>query len=292
MEVVRAKVLGFCGGVKRITILAEQQLRQNAKKPRFDLMTVGDLVHNKREIDRLADLGLDSVGSVEEVREGATVLIRAHGAEKGHYDALKNRKVEIVEGICPLVRDIRNKVIAYSEQGYFVLLTGDADHSEVRGLLSFATDGKVIESVAEAREYSIPDEKQKVVLLSQSTWKRENFLQVAGILRAKRSDIVLEDTVCQATLDRQEALRELLEQVDALVVIGGKHSANTQELFYIAQESGLPAWHCADERDLPQGLGRYQRIGLSAGASSPDWLIDKIEAQILMQESAEQVEGN
>ncbi|MEM9423393.1 MAG: 4-hydroxy-3-methylbut-2-enyl diphosphate reductase [Spirochaetota bacterium] len=283
MEVVRAEVLGFCGGVKRAIILAEQEFRKNAQKPKFRLETIGDLIHNKREIARLQSLGLHPVESVEEISEGATVLIRAHGAQKKDYEALKNRKVEIVEGICPLVRDIRNKIIDYSEKGYFVLLTGDAEHSEVRGLLSFAVEGKVIQSLSEARAYEFPEGKDKVVLLSQSTWKRETFLQVAEILQAKRKDILVEDTVCQATLDRQEALRKLIDRVDALLIIGGKHSANTQELYLIAQESGLASWHCADENDVPEGLGKYHKIGISAGASSPDWLIEKIEQKILMQ---------
>ncbi|WGK68425.1 4-hydroxy-3-methylbut-2-enyl diphosphate reductase [Candidatus Haliotispira prima] len=286
MEVVRAEVLGFCGGVKRAIILAEQEFRKNANRPKARLETIGDLIHNKREIARLEGLGLHSVDRVGDVSEGSTVLIRAHGAEKSDYEALRSRKVEILEGICPLVRDIRNKIIEYSEQGYFILLTGDAEHSEVRGLISFAGEGKVIESPAEAHEYDIPEEKEKVVLLSQSTWKRETFLQVAEIMRTKRADILVEDTVCQATLDRQEALRRLIEQVDAVVVIGGRHSANTQELFLIARESGLPVWYCADEEDVPPALGQYERIGLSAGASSPDWLIDKIEEKILMQADA------
>ncbi len=283
MEVIRAEVLGFCGGVKRAIILAEQELRKNTRKPKFRLETIGDLIHNQREISRLEDLGLHSVAAVEQVSEKATVLIRAHGAPKGDYEALKNRKVDIVEGICPLVRDIRNKIIEYSNQGYFILLTGDAGHSEVCGLFSFAAEGKVIESLQEAEEYQIPATVHKIALLSQSTWKRETFLQVAEIMKAKRPDILIEDTVCQATLDRQNALRQLVEQVEALVVIGGRNSANTRELVLIAQESGLPAWHCADEEDVPGGLVQYQRIGLSAGASSPDWLIDKIEQKILMQ---------
>ncbi len=285
MEVIRADVLGFCGGVQRAIILAEQEFRKNARKPKFRLETVGDLIHNKSEIERLEGLGLRSIDSVESVSEGATVLIRAHGAPKSDYEALKNRRVDILEGICPLVRDIRNKIIEYSKQGYFVLLTGDGQHSEVRGLISFAGRGRVIESLEEARRYEVPDNIDKLVLLSQSTWKRETFLRVAEILRGKRPDILVEDTVCQATLDRQNALRQLIGKVDAIVVIGGKHSANTQELFLIAQESGLPAWHCADEDDVPAEIsaGKYRRIGLSAGASSPDWLIDKIQQKILMQ---------
>ena len=284
MEIVRAEVLGFCGGVKRAIILAEQELRKNASKSKFRLETVGDLIHNKREIERLEDLGLHSVDDVSEVRDGSMVLIRAHGALKSDYDALKNRKVGILEGICPLVRDIRNKIVSYSQQGYFVLLTGNADHSEVRGLISFAKEGKVIESLEEAHSYTIPTEKEKVVVLSQSTWKQETFLQVAEILAAKRSDILIEDTVCQATLDRQDALRKLIDEVDAVIVIGGKHSANTQELYLIAEESGLPVWHCADENDLPEeNWSQYPKIGISAGASSPEWLIKKIEQKILLQ---------
>lgn len=283
MEVIRADVLGFCGGVKRAVILAEQVFQKNSLKKDFKFETVGDLIHNKREIERLEKLGLSVKEEAADVTEGATVLIRAHGASKSDYNVLREKNATIIEGICPLVRDIRNMIFRYVEEQYYILLTGDAEHAEVRGLSSFMQgSGTVIESVAEAEDVELPADR-KLVLLSQSTWKREKLLEVEKILRRRRPDLVFEDTICQATLDRQNALREMLPKVDAVVVIGGRHSANTRELFDIAEASGLPSWYCSHEDEIPPEVAAYKRVGISAGASSPDWLIDRIERKILEQ---------
>lgn len=275
MAIRRAEVLGFCGGVKRAIIMVEQAVLR--KKHGKKLQTIGPLIHNKAELDRLSGIGLETISSVDDVSPNAEVLIRAHGAPIQHYQQLRQQRVPIVEGICPIVRDARNKIIEFSKKGYFIVLAGEEHHAEVLGLISFAEQGCVISSIEQAQNVELP---QKSMLLSQSTWPPEMFQKVCAILQKRYPDLTIEDTVCSATMDRQQAVRRLLPQVEALVIVGDRMSSNTLVLYQIGVDAGIPTWLCSNVDDVPAQLAKYKIIGLSAGASAPDWLIDEIEQQI------------
>ena len=274
MEIIRASTLGFCGGVRRAIILTEQEKKTNPQKK---IETIGPIIHNEKEIDRLEKMGITTVPTSSDVGNDSIAVIRAHGATFDDYEILKSKKVKIIEGVCPLVRDSRTKIINYSKEGFFIILTGEPNHSEVKGLISFAKEGVIVDTIEKAKSITTP---KKSILISQSTWRPEYFKEVSQILKSKNPDLIIENTICSATLDRQKALRDILDKVDCLIVVGSSSSSNTRELYNIAVEKGIPCWLSQSKEEIPQEITQYEKIGLTAGASAPDWLINEIEERV------------
>ena len=165
----------------------------------------------------------------------------------------------------------------YSHLGYHIVIVGDRNHGEIQGLAGYAMDFDIIETPEEAQNLVVPD---KTMVISQTTIKAKEYDSVCGILKAKNGNIVIQNSICSATGNRQAAVIALAGKVESVIVVGGKNSANTKRLFLTVQEMGKPCWHISDAEEIPAELSGYELIGITAGASTPDWVVEEIAAKI------------
>jgi (E)-4-hydroxy-3-methyl-but-2-enyl pyrophosphate reductase len=275
MSVTVAKTAGFCWGVRR----AVDSVVTEIKRGEGPFRVYGPLVHNPQVIDALKDRG---VGSCPEPwgEKGGTLFLRTHGVTVEERNRLKKLPLKLRDLTCPRVARALSIAAKMSNAGYDVLIFGDTGHHEVKAILSAAgTSGRVISSVEEAR--FLPELK-KPFLLSQTTQNSETFAEILALLQIRWPEIEYSNTICDSTERRQQELRELLSKADAVVIVGGLNSANTERLSAIAGESGLPVFKVETHTELcAESLGKYRRILLSAGASTPGWSIRKVRERLL-----------
>lgn len=267
MKIKLAENYGFCFGVKRAIRLAE-------RNP--DAVTLGPLIHNPKEIDRLArDFQVHVSDSIEGVQTGKRAIIRTHGIEKEKFEKLQKLTGDIIDATCPFVTKPQEIVAAMSGEGYQVIIFGDADHPEVRGVRSYAEDGaEVVASVADLVRVNLSD---RIALVSQTTKKVESFREVAAYLAGRVREVRIFNTICNATFDNQEATRKLSKEVDVMLIVGGKNSSNTKQLHAIALEGCQSSYLIEDKNDLnPQWFLGKNLCGVTAGASTPDWIIQEV----------------
>ncbi|MBR7114051.1 MAG: bifunctional 4-hydroxy-3-methylbut-2-enyl diphosphate reductase/30S ribosomal protein S1 [Firmicutes bacterium] len=269
MEYRLAEHSGFCAGVRRAIDMAVECSRE-AGHP---ITTLGPLIHNADELARLGDC-VRSVNTLDEV-EHDTVLIRAHGVAPQVMREAEAKGLTVVDATCPLVRKAQLKAQELAEAGYRVVIVGEPGHPEVQGLLGWAGEGAVVvPDPAAAAELDISG---KVGVISQTTQTKENFTEICMILARKADGLRRENTICAATRARQQSVRELAEWADLMIVLGGKSSANTKRLALISAESCANVLLAERARDLDWNIVRGAgKIGITAGASTPDWIIEEV----------------
>jgi 4-hydroxy-3-methylbut-2-enyl diphosphate reductase len=266
MEVKLAKTAGFCMGVK----LAMDKVLAIAERGRGPVYTHGPLIHNRQAVEMLESQGIRDIEECPEAECG-TVLIRAHGVPEEVEASLRARGFEVVDATCPHVLASQRAIERYSARGYRILIAGDKDHAEVAGLVSRAKGGAAVVSTPE--EACAVDVPEPVCLLAQTTFNEATYAEIAGVLRERFPRIEVIESICKATHRRQQEVLELAQEVEAMVVVGGLHSANTRRLAEIADSAGIPTFHVETARDLDTaGLARFQVVGLTAGASTPNWI--------------------
>ncbi|MDR0524941.1 MAG: 4-hydroxy-3-methylbut-2-enyl diphosphate reductase [Spirochaetaceae bacterium] len=282
MQVIRASVLGFCMGVRRAVELAYREAGGGGK-----IYTLGSLIHNPYVSVSLRNQGI-GILKEEELPpdlQGATVIIRAHGITPALEGALVRRGARLADATCPKVKSGQMKARALTEGGYRIFLAGEAQHGEVIGLCGYAPDCLVVgnpwEAKAQAEKLSSQGRKVKTALLGQTTISSEEYQSIAAEIQRYFPDLEIIDTICQATKERQRALTRLCDAADAVVIVGGKESANTRRLLAIAQARSKPAWLVESVGDIPADIDAYSTVGLSAGASTPDNLITLIERALI-----------
>ena len=271
MKVKLAKSAGFCWGVRRTMNIA-MDAAENTDGP---VNTFGPLIHNPQVVDLLASKGMKVVNTFDELHEGTTLVIRAHGIPPETRQELKRRGVKFRDGTCPLVAKVHAHIKKYHGQGYELVILGHKDHPEVIGHLGYAQEhGTVISSVEDVDTLPPMD---KVCLVSQTTANETKFHQVAERLKTKYDDCVVVNTICDDTHTRQEEVLQVAETVDAMVIVGGKGSSNTQRLVELSASKGIPAFHVetADELELDK-LTEFETVGVTAGASTPNWIIQQV----------------
>jgi 4-hydroxy-3-methylbut-2-enyl diphosphate reductase len=306
MKVIRARLLGYCMGVRRAVRLAYAEAEKNAGP----VYTAGPLIHNPQVLEDLRRRGVevldDAPGEsafLESSRRlpelsGAVVIIRAHGVTPQLEAALSRQGAVIVDATCPKVKASQIKARDLSEEGYRIFLAGEKQHGEIIGIQGYAPGCIIVANPEEAREAGRmaasgenkdPDKAPlKTALIGQTTISPEEYQAIAEAITAYLPQTEVINTICPATKDRQDALRSLCAEADALIIVGGRESANTRRLLAIAQaegqangrSSGKPAWLVESPAELPADLAAYGVIGLSAGASTPDEVIDAIEKAI------------
>ncbi len=283
MKVIRAKSAGFCWGVERAIEIA----RDYAGKGRYPVYTDGPLIHNRQMMERLTAEGVREVGDYQssaelqlQEQEGTdpVLVVRAHGISPQRRKYLKSLDIDFRDATCPDVGIIAGKIRMHARKGYTVVIFGDVNHPEIIGLLGYAEKGRgfVIKNSEEID--ALPPLGEKVVMVSQSTMFTDEFNRLANHLRERYPDAVVIDTICGATKDRQGDIRILVEAgAEAIVVIGGQHSANTRKLAYLAREQHLPTYHIETETEIDAaGMSRYGTVGVTAGASTPEFLIEQV----------------
>lgn len=290
MEIIRAELLGMCMGVRRAESAAREAAGQGRRQGR-KVFTYGPLIHNPQAVAALEKAGVavldperfDS-GALDEIVRGAIVVIRAHGAPPAVFEHLKRLEASIVDATCPLVLKSQKKAREFADRGYSVLIAGERAHDEVAGILGCAPGAEVVETPTEAKTVAQRAQRpgaRPIALIAQTTIKQSEYDDIVAQFSACGAPFLAVDTLCPSTSDRQKALADLAERVDAIVVVGGKTSANTRRLFMAARESGKPAWHIESASELPREIFSFNKIGLSAGASTPDSVIEEVEHSLI-----------
>jgi len=270
LRIILAKTAGFCMGVKR----AMDQVLSIARDKSGPIFTYGPLIHNRQVVDMLEARGICARTRFEGITKG-TVLLRAHGAPPDVAERLREAGLAVEDGTCPHVLKGQRSIARRSAEGYSTVIVGDRDHDEVVGLAGHARGRcHIIASVDEARAAPLDE---KVLVVAQTTFNEELFRQITEELRRRKPDIEIVDSICNATSQRQEEARELARTVDAMVVVGGFHSANTRRLAEIAESTGTPTFHVetADQLDVDR-LAAYATVGVTAGASTPSWVTSTV----------------
>lgn len=281
MKIIRASVLGFCFGVRRAVELAEKALAENPGKKVYSL---GPLIHNENALRSLEEKGLHIVdeSEIEGLEKGSVVIIRAHGVAPSVTDALEKRGCVIIDATCPRVKASQKMVERYSSQNDYVVLTGDRNHGEVIGIAGYAGENfSQIQDFEEAKNFEISgndDASEKnVILLSQTTYSPKEFEKIENLFRQKFHNLAVMNTICPATNERQQALLELCQQVDGVLVVGGKNSANTKRLYQTAAANCKLAAHIQSASEIPEEFFALDKVGITAGASTPDSIIKDVE---------------
>jgi len=276
-EIIVAKEAGFCAGVKRAVQLANDTLE---KEPNKALCSLGPLIHNPSVIEALAKKGMSVLSSsldektISELPNNAKLLVRAHGVSKEQYELLRDHKLDILDGTCPHVIAIRRIIERAANDNEPVVILGDKGHAEVTGLMSFAKEGTVVSSVEEAASLNFD---KPFTVVCQSTLDSSTFEAVVKEIQKNYPSAKIHNTRCQATENRQKEALSLCDACDAMVVIGGIGSANSNRLAEICKSSGKATFFVTDPANWkPEELKPYRRIGVTAGASTPQSDIDLI----------------
>ena len=269
MEIFRAEVLGFCFGVRRAIELAEAALHGKE-----EVNTLGPLVHNPQETARLDAAGIRAVETTTDIRSG-TVVIRAHGARPETYARLRDRRLRIVDATCPFVTNSQRIARNLERDGYTLVIVGHPDHPEVEGILGYASSPAYV--ITKPEEIAALPADIHPGVIAQTTVNEETFLKVVAAISQRYARHAVFNTVCSATRERQQAARRLAAGVDAVYVVGGRDSSNTNRLAEVCRNVCPKTFliETAEEID-PADLAEVRRVGITAGASTPDWLIDQV----------------
>jgi len=272
MGIRLAKTAGFCWGVRRAVNLSLRLAHERAGH----IFTFGPLIHNRQALGLLRTKGIDQLPEDGNGLAPGPVLIRAHGVAPQVKQQLVERGFEVLDATCPHVARTQRIVGQQAGQGCHVIIVGDRGHAEVEGLLGYADGrGLVVEQPEDVA--ALPADLGKVCVVAQTTQGGDRFERCIEAIRARFPDIVVFNTRCNDTNHRQGELFELASQVEAIIVVGGRGSANTNRLAELAREKGVPTWHIETAEELPlDALERFEEIGVTAGASTPHWIIEQV----------------
>ncbi|MBT0653661.1 4-hydroxy-3-methylbut-2-enyl diphosphate reductase [Geomobilimonas luticola] len=273
MEIIVAKRAGFCFGVKRAT-----QMAFEAAKEKRNTFTLGPIIHSPQVVQKLEEMGVKVRKDLAGLSD-ATIIIRSHGVAAEELEEAVRKELDIIDATCPFVKKAQEHVKSLSQSGYDVVVVGDADHPEVQGIVSYAT-GKVY-VVGSDEEASRLPKMGKIGVVAQTTQSFENLQNVVMKCLARGGEIRVFNTICDATAIRQEEAKELARQVDCMVVIGGYNSANTKRLTEVCTELQPKSFQIETAQELnPAWFDKVERVGVTAGASTPKWLIDEVVERI------------
>jgi len=274
VRVYLAETAGFCMGVKRAVNIALDTAKEKGK----EIYTWGPLIHNPQTVEMLETKNVKVVEDIRGLTSG-TVIVRAHGLGPREREEIERSPLECRDATCPLVVRIRNIIRKFAEEGYTVVIVGDKGHAEVSALLPYARGrGVVVESVEDVAR--VPT--GKVCVVAQSTQERRLFESVVRELRKRDGKLKVFDTICSATTWRQDEVKTLAKKVDAMVVVGGANSANTRRLAEISRRMGVRCFHIEEPDELKEeDLTGSENVGVTAGASTPNWVIEKVIDRIV-----------
>lgn len=276
MQIQRAREMGFCFGVRRAITILERAVAKHGL-----VETLGEVVHNRQVVERLAQKGVLVAESLDKMG-GKTVAITSHGVEPGVVAEMRARGLKVIDATCPFVRKAQRTAQTMAQAGFFVVLFGDAEHPEVRGVLGWAGQrGVVTDDPAQAA--SATKRLKRVGILSQTTQSLAHYSafvqELTRMTIGRTTELRMVNTICDATTERQTAALELARRVDLMLVIGGYHSANTRRLAELCTESRVETHHIETAADLdPSWLHPELRVGITAGASTPDDVIEEVVA--------------
>lgn len=271
MNVKLAENYGFCFGVKRAIKIAEENI---------GAATYGPLIHNSKEIDRLkADFKVSLVEDISTFKAGDKAVIRTHGIPKNELTMLHEKNIDVIDATCPYVTKPQQICEEMSKEGYDIVIFGDAEHPEIKGVMSYAQNGAtVVESVEELANKHF---SEKIAVVTQTTRKVDEFMKICNYLIRSHKEVRVFNTICNATFDNQDAVAKLAKESDVMIVIGGKNSSNTKQLHSISKENCMESYLVEGPDDIEASwfVGKKE-CGISAGASTPDWIIQQVMEKI------------
>jgi (E)-4-hydroxy-3-methyl-but-2-enyl pyrophosphate reductase len=279
MQVLRAREMGFCFGVRRAVDMMEEAVRE-----RGQMVSLGSVVHNPLVVEKLRQEGLDVITDVADARDKA-VAITAHGVGPNVIRDLQAAGAEIVDGTCPIVTRSQQWAKKLTDEGYGLVVFGDPQHKEMRGVLGWA-NGKVMVVPAREEPGELPaDFPSRIGVLSQTTETEQRFSTFVKQLLERNMERISElrviNTLCHATTSQQAATMELAGQVDLMIVVGGRESANTRHLADVSRECGVETYHIERAEEIEADwLRGHERVGITAGASTPDSSVDEVEQRL------------
>ena len=273
MKVILAKQAGFCFGVKRATQLAFEAAGKDQKT-----YTLGPIIHSPQVVGKLETLGIRALDTLDGMDSG-TIIIRSHGVELKEITEAQQKNLTIVDATCPFVKKAQDHVKDLSEEGYGVVVVGDVDHPEVQGIVSYG--GEKVFVVASGEDVKKLPKMKKIGVVAQTTQSFENLKSVVGECLLRGGEIRVYNTICDATAVRQEEAKELAGQVDCMLVVGGFNSANTHRLLEVCAEIQPRTYHIETAAEInPAWFEGAEKVGVTAGASTPKWIIDEVVNKI------------
>lgn len=271
MQVLIADEYGFCFGVERAVEMVEEALQEGDT-----VRTLGPLIHNDQEMARLATHGVSTINAPVQIQRGETAVIRAHGVTPQVEAELRGKASKVVDATCPFVTKVQKLAARAAAQDRHVVVVGNPEHPEMIGVFGYAPEHAFV--VNNAEEVAALPRLKNPLVVSQTTIKLQNFYDVAEAVKAKAiGETQIVNTICSATRDRQDAARALAGEVDAFYVIGGRHSSNSRKLLAVCKEQCVKSFLIETEEEInPEDLRGAGKVGLTAGASTPNWLIEKV----------------
>ena len=285
MEVTVAKSAGFCFGVKRAVDTVYREI-ESGEKPVY---TFGPIIHNEQVVEDLENRGVQVILSEDELEglSGGTVVIRSHGVSRDVCEKIEARGMKIVDATCPFVKKIHRIVDEEGRKGRHVVIIGSADHPEVQGIMGWASGPVTVIHTSEEAEQFVPENGKPISIVAQTTFNYNKFKELVEILCKKRYDnSVLNmgdilNTICNATEERQKEAKNIAGEVDTMLVIGGRHSSNTQKLFEICKEECGNTYYIQTPVDLDSEMFHHSSyVGITAGASTPKKIIEEVQEHV------------
>ncbi|MDD6733093.1 MAG: 4-hydroxy-3-methylbut-2-enyl diphosphate reductase [Lachnospiraceae bacterium] len=276
MEIIKAKTAGFCFGVKRAMDTVYEQLKSNEK-----IYTYGPIIHNEQVVEELEEKGVTVINSFEEIERAkdGILIIRTHGVPKEVYRVLEEKGIRYVDATCPFVKRIHSIVEKKSMEGDKIIIIGNEGHPEVEGIRGWCeNEAQVVESVEQAKNVSVHSD-EKITVVSQTTFNLKKFQDLVEILKEKRYNVNVANTICNATEERQTEARGISKEADVMIVIGGAHSSNSRKLYEICSNECEATYFIQTLDDLyleelPKSVGL---VGITAGASTPNNIIEEVQ---------------
>lgn len=276
MNIIKADTLGYCMGVRRAVESAEVALKEYSEKKIYSL---GPLIHNPLALEELEIKGLFTIeeSQIDQIDENSVVIIRAHGVSPKVKNLLEKKNVSIIDSTCPRVTVSQNRVAEFSKKGFTIVLAGDKGHAEVEGIKGYCNnDFYCVQNLEEAQKLFNTESDEKILLLCQTTFSPSEFEKISNYLKTKFPNIEIINTICPATKQRQDALERLCKSVEGIIVVGGKKSANTIRLYQKASSLVKNAIHIEKSIEIPPSFYSLKSVGITAGASTPDNVIDDV----------------
>ena len=278
MEVVLAKTSGFCFGVKRAVDTVYEQLEKNGSKG--GIYTYGPIIHNEEVVKDLEKKGVEVLDSRQELEalDSGSVIIRSHGVSKDIYDIIEKKELDCVDATCPFVKRIHGIVEKESSQGRRIVIIGNDGHPEVEGIKGWSnTPATVIEDMQAAENFDAKSD-EKLCIVSQTTFNYKKFQDLVEIFQKKGYDIIVANTICNATEERQKEAVDLAAKADVMIVVGGTHSSNTRKLYELCKSKCEGTYYIQTLADLKLDLpNSVELVGITAGASTPNKIIEEVQ---------------
>jgi len=275
MKILLSKKMGFCFGVRKSIDLADKTIAKSEK----DVYMLGPIIHNPRVIEDYQDRGVKLVNDIKQVPDESTVITRAHGISPAISKTAKNKKITLIDTTCSNVKKLQEIALFLKKNHYFLIIYGDNKHPEILSVLEMVDHDAIV--INEIDDVKGVNQCKKIGFISQTTKNIFDFEKLACQLLEKTKELRIFNTICPATMERQRSISELSMQVDIMLVIGGKKSANTSRLAKICKNHGVKTYHVETKAQLRrEWFTKDDRVGISSGASTPDYLTNEIIQQL------------